>query len=186
MYKIAEETTSTFESQLFKAAGKLRKNIDAAEYKNVVLGLIFPKYISDSFEALYRKLQNKKNSSYDDLEDRDEYIAQNIFFVPQRVRWTTIQSRAKLPTIWLELDQAMDVIEKENPQLKNVLPKVFGRLNLDVMALGGWLILFPILNSKNGARILKIFLEEYMSIFWESLPMLRGKSEGNSILQKQS
>ena len=99
MYKIAEETTSTFESQLFKAAGKLRKNIDAAEYKNVVLGLIFPKYISDSFEALYRKLQNKKNSSYDDLEDRDEYIAQNIFFVPQRARWTTIQSRAKLPTI---------------------------------------------------------------------------------------
>lgn len=96
---MAKETVSTFESQLFKAADKLRKNIDAAEYKNVVLGLIFLKYISDSFEELYRKLQNKRDSSYDDLEDRDEYIAQNIFFVPQQARWSTIQSRAKLPTI---------------------------------------------------------------------------------------
>ena len=96
---MAKETNSTFESQLFKAADKLRKNIDAAEYKNVVLGLIFLKYISDSFEELYRKLQNKENSPYDDPEDRDEYISQNIFFVPPQARWTTIQSRAKLPTI---------------------------------------------------------------------------------------
>lgn len=134
---MAKETTSAFESQLFKAADKLRKNIDAAEYKNVVLGLIFLKYISDSFEELYQQLKNQTFSPYDDPEDRDEYIAQNIFFVPSQARWTTIQSRAKLPTIWLELDQAMDAIEKENPQLKNVLPKVFGKPNLDMMALGG-------------------------------------------------
>ena len=76
----------------------------------------------------------------------------------------------------------MDAIEKENPQLKNVLPKVFGKPNLDMMALGGLIDLI----SNNRVRILKIFLEEYMSIFWESLQMLRGKSEGSSILQKRS
>lgn len=96
---MAKETTSAFESQLFKAADKLRKNIDAAEYKNVVLGLIFLKYISDSFEELYQQLKNQTFSPYDDPEDRDEYIAQNIFFVPPQARWSTIQSRAKLPKI---------------------------------------------------------------------------------------
>ena len=122
---MAKEPSQNFESQLFKAADKLRKNIDAAEYKNVVLGLIFLKYISDSFQELYDQLENKAFTSYDDPEDRDEYEAKNVFFVPPHARWTMIQSRAKLPTIGIELDQAMDAIEKENPQLKNVLPKVF-------------------------------------------------------------
>lgn len=96
---MAKETSTNFESQLFKAADKLRKNIDAAEYKNVVLGLIFLKYISDSFQELHDQLANKAFSPYDDPEDRDEYVAKNVFFVPQQARWTTIQSRAKLPTI---------------------------------------------------------------------------------------
>lgn len=175
---MAKETVSTFESQLFKAADKLRKNIDAAEYKNVVLGLIFLKYISDSFEELYRKLQNKRDSSYDDLEDRDEYIAQNIFFVPQQARWSTIQSRAKLPTIWLELDQAMDAIEKENPQLKNVLPKVFARPNLDVMALRGLIDLISNTELKEQSQNSKDLFGRVYEYFLGEFANAEGKKWG--------
>ena len=127
------DKTENFEAQLFKAADKLRKNIDAAEYKNVALGLIFLKYISDSFEELYVKL---KKDEYSDPEDRDEYLAENIFFVPEKARWKNIQAQAKLPEIGKILDDAMDAIEKENKELKNVLPKVFGKPNLDKTSLG--------------------------------------------------
>lgn len=130
---IKEKNGQNFEAQLFKAADKLRKNIDAAEYKNVALGLIFLKYISESFQDLHDKLSKDSTS---DPEDRDEYIAQNVFFVPELARWRNIQAKAKLPSIGQELDQAMDAIEKENPELKNVLPKVFGRSNLDKTSLG--------------------------------------------------
>ena len=128
-----EQQNPQFEAQLFKAADKLRKNIDAAEYKNVALGLIFLKYISESFQELYDKLGEDE---YSDPEDRDEYIAQNIFFVPELARWKNLQAKAKLPSIGQELDNAMEAIEKENPDLKNVLPKVFGRPNLDKTSLG--------------------------------------------------
>ena len=128
-----KEIKSNFEAQLFKAADKLRKNIDAAEYKNVALGLIFLKYISESFQELYDKL---KEDQYSDPEDRDEYIAQNIFFVPEIARWKNIQAKAKLPSVGQDLDDAMDAIEKENPELRNVLPKVFGKPNLDKTSLG--------------------------------------------------
>lgn len=175
---MAKETNSAFESQLFKAADKLRKNIDAAEYKNVVLGLIFLKYISDSFEELYRKLQNKEISPYDDPEDRDEYIAQNIFFVPPQARWSTIQSRAKLPTIWLELDQAMDAIEKENPQLKNVLPKVFGKPNLDMMALGGLIDLISNTELKEQSQNSKDLFGRVYEYFLGEFANAEGKKWG--------
>ena len=175
---MAKETNSAFESQLFKAADKLRKNIDAAEYKNVVLGLIFLKYISDSFEELYRKLQNKENSPYDDPEDRDEYIAQNIFFVPPQARWSIIQSRAKLPTIWLELDQAMDAIEKENPQLKNVLPKVFGKPNLDIMALGGLIDLISNTELKEQSQNSKDLFGRVYEYFLGEFANAEGKKWG--------
>ncbi|MCF7795571.1 type I restriction-modification system subunit M [Patescibacteria group bacterium] len=122
-----------FETQLFKAADKLRKNIDAAEYKNVVLGLIFLKYISESFQELYDKLAQDE---FSDPEDRDEYKAENIFFVPEQARWRNLQAKAKLPTIGQELDGAMESIEKENSELRNVLPKVFGKPNLDKTSLG--------------------------------------------------
>ena len=123
---------SNFEQQLFKTADKLRKNIDAAEYKNVVLWLIFLKYISDSFMELHDKLSQ---DNFSDPEDRDEYIAENIFFVPEIARWQNLQAKAKLPTIGQELDDAMEIIEKENSELKNVLPKVFGKPNLDKTSL---------------------------------------------------
>jgi len=130
---MAKEQTSNFEAQLFKAADKLRKNIDAAEYKNVALGLIFLKYISESFQELYDKLVADEQS---DPEDRDEYKAENIFFVPEQARWKNLQAKAKLPTIGQELDDAMEAIEKENPELRHVLPKVFGKPNLDKTSLG--------------------------------------------------
>ncbi|MCL7416125.1 MAG: type I restriction-modification system subunit M, partial [ANME-2 cluster archaeon] len=126
------------EKQLWKAADKLRKNIDAAEYKHIVLGLIFLKYISDAFEGMYNKLQQGEGDyTGADPEDRDEYKAENIFFVPAIARWSYLQSKAKQPDIGKEVDNAMDAIEKENPLLKGVLPKVFARGNLDPTSLGG-------------------------------------------------
>ena len=114
------------EKQLWKAADKLRKNIDAAEYKHIVLGLIFLKYISDAFEELYNKLQAGEGEyAGADPEDKDEYKAENVFFVPEKARWSYLQSKAKQPEIGKEVDNAMDAIEKDNPSLKDVLPKVF-------------------------------------------------------------
>ena len=126
------------EKQLWKAADKLRKNIDAAEYKHIVMGLIFLRYISDAFEELYSKLQ-KGEGDYAgaDPEDRDEYNAESVFFVPPKARWSYLQSEAKQPEIGKYVDDAMDLIEKENPSLKGVLPKVYARGNLDPTSLGG-------------------------------------------------
>src|SRR6056300_2004978 len=126
---MAKQTNgATFEQQLFKAADKLRKNIDAAEYKYVVLGLVFIKYISETFNELYEKLEA---DAYSDPEDRDEYLAENVFFVPQVARWSHIHNSAKLPSVGEIIDEAMEAIEKENKELKNVLPKVYGKANLD-------------------------------------------------------
>ncbi len=122
------------EKTLWATADKLRNNMDAAEYKHIVLGLIFLKYISDSFEELYTKL---KEDSLSDEEDKDEYLAENVFFVPQSARWKYLQfERAKLPTIGKDIDDAMDAIEKENPNLKGVLPKDYARPALDKKRLG--------------------------------------------------
>ncbi|MCB2160480.1 type I restriction-modification system subunit M [bacterium] len=131
-------TAEPIEKQLWAAADKLRKNIDAAEYKHVVLGLIFLRYISDAFESLYEKLKAGEGA-YEgaDPEDRDEYKAENVFFVPPSARWSYLQSRAKVPEIGTDVDAAMDAIEKDNPSLKGVLPKVFARGNLDPTSLGG-------------------------------------------------
>ena len=123
----------SFEQQLFKAADKLRKNIDAAEYKYVVLGLVFLKYISETFNELYEKLEADE---YSDPEERDEYLAENVFFVPEVARWSHIHNSAKLPSIGEIIDQAMEAVEKENKELKNVLPKVYGKENLDKASLG--------------------------------------------------
>jgi len=134
-HKTQEES---LEKQLWKAADKLRKNIDAAEYKHIVMGLIFLRYISDAFEELYTKLQ-KGEGDYAgaDPEDRDEYNAENVFFVPPEARWSYLQSRARQPEIGKYVDDAMDALEKENPSLKGVLPKVYARGNLDPTSLGG-------------------------------------------------
>lgn len=131
------KTDEALEKQLWKSADKLRKNIDAAEYKHVVLGLIFLKYISDAFEELFAKLQAGEGEfAGADPEDKDEYKAENIFFVPTEARWNFLLSQAKQPTIGKTVDEAMDAIEKENPSLKGVLPKVYARQNLDPTGLG--------------------------------------------------
>jgi type I restriction enzyme M protein len=131
-------TAEPIEKQLWKAADKLRKNIDAAQYKHIVLGLIFLKYISDAFEELFDKLK-KGEGEYAgaDPEDKDEYKAENVFFVPEKARWSYLQSKARLPEVGKEVDNAMDAIEKDNPSLRDVLPKVYARGNLDPTNLGG-------------------------------------------------
>ena len=135
MAKKKEIVAEKLETQLWKAADKLRKNIDAAEYKHVVLGLIFLKYISVSFEELYKKLQTEIDQGADP-EDREEYKAENVFFVPTDARWSFLVSKAKDPKIGNYIDDAMDTIEKENASLKGILPKVFARQNLDPTSLG--------------------------------------------------
>lgn len=163
---MAKTDNSTFEQKLFKSADKLRKNIDAAEYKHVVLGLIFLKYISESFGELYDKL---KADEYSDPEDRDEYLAANTFFVPKEARWSHIHANAKLPTIGQTIDEAMEAIEKENKELKNVLPQVYGRANLDKTSLGELIDLISNtelqvenLNSKDlFGRVYEYFLGEF-------------------------
>jgi type I restriction enzyme M protein len=121
------------EAKLWAAADKLRGHLDAAEYKNVVLGLIFLKYISDSFQELFDKLQTDQ---YADPEDRDEYAAANVFWVPIDARWTMLQQNAKSPEIGILIDKAMATIERDNPTLKGVLPSDYGRADLDKRRLG--------------------------------------------------
>jgi type I restriction enzyme M protein len=136
--KAKEIVEEPLEKKLWKAADKLRKNMDAAEYKHVALGLIFLKYISDAFEELYNKLKDGQGE-YEgaDPEDKNEYVAEKVFYVPPSARWTWLQGRAKLPTIGKDIDDAMDAIEKDNPSLKGVLPKVFAQEKLDKATVGG-------------------------------------------------
>ncbi len=125
--------TLDFKAELWAAADKLRGHMDAAEYKHVVLGLIFLKYISDSFEELYKRLQAQE---YADPEDRDEYLGENVFWVPKEARWSFLQGKAKQPEIGKYLDDGMVAIERDNPILKNILPKDFARPTLDKTRLG--------------------------------------------------
>lgn len=122
-----------FEQTLWQAADKLRSNMDAAEYKHVVLGLIFLKYISDAFVEVYEEV---KKDLYSDPEDKDEYISRVVFWVPQNARWNYLKDHAKDPKIGELIDQAMEAIEAENPSLKGVLPKQYARPALDKQRLG--------------------------------------------------
>lgn len=134
-----------FEKEIFAAANKLRGNIDAAEYKNVVLGLIFLKYISDSFEEKYKELVEE---GYGFEEDREEYVAENIFFVPKEARWDYVASKAMTPEIGQIIDKAMVAIEEENDRLKGILPKNYARPELDKRRLGEVVDLFNNLKLK--------------------------------------
>jgi len=122
-----------FEQKLWQAADKLRGNMDAADYKNVVLGLVFLKYISDAFQEHYEKLKKEPHAN---PEDRDEYTGENIFWVPKAARWPSLEAKAKQPAIGKLIDEAMLAIEKENPSLRGVLPKDYARESLDKHRLG--------------------------------------------------
>ncbi len=173
------KSTETLEKQLFKAADKLRKNIDAAEYKHIVLGLIFLKYISDSFEELHNKLKTGKGEYQGaDPEDQDEYSAQNVFWVPSNARWSQLHSRAKLPSIGTDLDEAMEAIEKENPTLKGILPKVYARPNLDKAALGSLIDLISNIALGNEAAKSKDILGRVYEYFLGEFANAEGKKGG--------
>jgi type I restriction enzyme M protein len=179
MTKNTNNKTEPFEKTLFKAADKLRKNMDAAEYKHIVLGLIFLKYISDSFEEVYKKIIDKeKGFEYADPENIDEYRAENVFFVPQIARWGYLHSRAKLPSIGKDLDDAMEAIEKENPTLKGILPKVYARPNLDKAALGGLIDLIGNIALGNEAAKSKDLLGRVYEYFLGEFANAEGKKGG--------
>jgi type I restriction enzyme M protein len=125
-----------FESELWQMADKMRGHMDASEYKHVVLGLIFLKYISDAFQAKYDDLAAREATDYTNPEDRDEYFAVRVFWVPPEARWAALQDAAKQPTIGKLVDDAMVAIERENPSLKGVLPKDYSRPDLDKRRLG--------------------------------------------------
>ena len=126
--------TTGYEAELWAMADALRGSMDAAEYKHVVLGLIFLKYISDAFEERHTSVLNKWGGEA--AEDRDEYIAENIFWVPQEARWTHLKAQARQSTIGQTVDRAMAAIERDNPALKDVLPKDYARPALDKQRLG--------------------------------------------------
>ncbi len=124
-----------YESELWKMADALRGSMDAAEYKHVVLGLIFLKYISDAFEETRTRLEAERDDGADP-EDPDEYRAKNVFWVPPEARWTLLQNQARQPAIGRLVDDAMVAIERDNPSLKDVLPKDYARPSLDKERLG--------------------------------------------------
>ncbi|MCY4532052.1 MAG: class I SAM-dependent DNA methyltransferase [Gammaproteobacteria bacterium] len=126
--------TTGYETELWAMADALRGSMDAAEYKHVVLGLIFLKYISDAFEELYAAVLSEWG--IEAAEDRDEYIAENIFWVPPDARWEHLKALARQPTIGQTVDSAMAAIERDNPSLKDVLPKDYARPALDKQRLG--------------------------------------------------
>ncbi len=136
MSKATNGANLRFESKLWEMADKMRGHMDASEYKHVVLGLIFLKYISDAFQHKYDELAATRETEYTDPEDRDEYAAANIFWVPPEARWEQIQAQAPQPTIGKIIDEAMTAIERENPSLRGVLPKDYARPTLDKTRLG--------------------------------------------------
>jgi type I restriction enzyme M protein len=170
-------TEEPLEKKLWKTADKLRKNMDAAEYKHIVLGLIFLKYISDAFVELHQKLTEQIKEGADP-EDRNEYKAEKVFYVPPKARWIYLLERAKLPTIGKDVDDAMDAIETDNPSLRGVLPKVFAQEKLDKSSLGGLidLIASAVLGTKEAQS--KDVLGKVYEYFLGEFALAEGKKGG--------
>lgn len=164
-----------FEEKLWAAADKLRGHMDAAEYKHVVLGLVFLKYISDAFQELHDTLAADKHS---DAEDRDEYTAENVFWVPKAARWAQLQASAKQPTIGKLIDDAMAAIEKDNPSLKGVLPKDYGRSSLDKQRLGELIDLIGTIGLGDAASRSKDVLGRVYEYFLGKFANAEGKGGG--------
>jgi type I restriction enzyme M protein len=167
------------EKTLWAAADKMRSNMDAAEYKHVVLGLIFLKYISDAFNDLYQKLEeNKGEYEGSDPEDADEYLANNVFFVPEKARWQFLQDRAKQPEIGKYIDDAMDAIERINPPLKGVLPKIYGDPDLNKVRLGELIDLIGNIGFRQEGHISKDLLGRVYEYFLGQFADAEGKKGG--------
>jgi type I restriction enzyme M protein len=166
-----------FEQKLWQAADKLRSNMDAAEYKHVVLGLIFLKYISDAFNELHTKLSEEKKQGANP-EDPDEYKAENVFWVPKQARWDHLQKNAKQPTIGKIVDDAMDVIEKDNSSLKGVLPKDYSRPQLDKQRLGELIDLIGTIGLGDAQSKKKDILGKVYEYFLGQFADAEGKKGG--------
>jgi type I restriction enzyme M protein len=164
-----------FESILWQAADKLRGNLDAAEYKHVVLGLIFLKYVSDAFEERHAQLSKEVGP---DPEDRDEYVAERIFWVPVEARWSYLLGRAKQPTIGKDIDNAMISIERDNPSLKGVLPKDYARPHLDKQRLGELIDLIGNIGLGDKESRLKDILGRVYEYFLSQFASAEGKKGG--------
>ena len=168
-----------FEAKLWLAADKLRNNMDAAEYKHVVLGLIFLKYISDSFDEHHTKLvEGKGDYEGANPEDKDEYLAANVFWVPREARWPQLQARAKQPSIGKDVDDAMVAIERDNPRLKGALNKNYGRADLDKHRLGELIDLIGSIQLADVAARSKDLLGRVFEYFLTQFASAEGKNGG--------
>ncbi len=166
-----------FEDKLWKAADALRSNMDAAEYKHVVLGLIFLKYISDAFEERRARLEAEIAQGADP-EDPDEYRAENIFWVPREARWATLLASAKLPGIGKIVDDAMLAIERDNPSLKGVLPKDYAHPRLDKQRLGQLIDLIGNIGLGDKENRSKDILGRVYEYFLSQFASAEGKKGG--------
>ncbi len=166
-----------FESELWRAADALRSNMDAAEYKHVVLGLIFLKYISDAFEEQHATLEADRAQGADP-EDQDEYRAVNIFWVPKEARWSHLKANAKQPTIGKVVDDAMLAIERDNPSLKGVLPKDYAHPRLDKQRLGQLIDLVGNIGLGDKANRSKDILGRVYEYFLSQFAGAEGKKGG--------
>jgi type I restriction enzyme M protein len=177
--KSANGANLGFESKLWLAADKMRNNMDAAEYKHVVLGLIFLKYISDAFEELHAKLiAGEGEHEGADPEDPDEYRADHVFWVPPEARWSFLQNKAKQPTIGKLIDDAMVAIERDNPSLKRVLPKDYARPALDKQRLGELIDLIGTIGLGDAENRAKDILGRVYEYFLSQFASAEGKKGG--------
>jgi type I restriction enzyme M protein len=188
--KSSNGATLGFEKKLWAAADKMRGHMDSAEYKHVVLGLLFLKYISDAFEARRSALEGEltnpshpayvrePQSRYEVMEDRDEYTAENIFWVPTDARWQKLQSGAKSPKIGKIVDDAMTAIERENPRLRGVLPKIYARPDLDKTRLGELLDLISTIGLGDAESQKKDILGRTYEYFLSKFASAEGKGGG--------
>lgn len=167
----------SFTAELFKAADKLRGNLEPSEYKHVALGLIFLKYISDAFDGLHAKLEA---DAYADAEDPEEYLAENVFWVPKEARWNFLQANAKRPEIGKLIDEAMEAIEKapSNGGLKGVLPKNYARPTLNKTMLGELIDLFSNIGMHDGNNRAKDLLGRVYEYFLSGFASSEGKRGG--------
>ncbi|MFA5596916.1 MAG: type I restriction-modification system subunit M N-terminal domain-containing protein, partial [Pusillimonas sp.] len=177
---------------LWAAADKLRANMDAAEYKHLVLGLIFLKYISDTFAGRQAELRARfadENDEYHfpdaseedlaaELEDRDYYTAANIFWVPEAARWEALRAAAKQPDIGKRIDDALTAIEAENPKLKGILDKRYGRAQLPDGKLGELVDMISIIGFGTDARAARDILGQVYEYFLGQFASAEGKKGG--------
>ena len=173
----SSSATTGYEPELWRMADALRGSMDAAEYKHVVLGLIFLKYISDAFQEVHAKLELEKDQGADP-EDPDEYRAQSIFWVPTEARWPQLEAQARQPTIGQVVDDAMIGIERDNPSLKEVLPKDYARPTLDKTRLGQLVDLVSNIQVGNQEARSKDVLGRVYEYFLSQFASAEGKKGG--------